>query len=130
MCIGLVEKYCQDTFLRAIVCTGTNIAVVAKERVMAGKKSGSFDNTGIEGLAKDKPVVYTIEDNKGKNLYTGVAKRGRVEDRLKEHLPGAADPIRGGAKVRIQQKPRIADAEKSEARIIKKQQPPQNKKGK
>lgn len=97
---------------------------------MAGKKSGSFDKKGIEGLVKSKPVVYTIEDNKGKNLYTGVAKRGRVEARIKEHLPGAADPIRGGTKVKIQQKSSIADAEKSEARIIKSQQPSQNKKGK
>ncbi len=97
---------------------------------MAGKKSGRFDKNGIESLAKDKPVVYTIEDGKGNNLYTGVAKRGRVEDRLKEHLPGASDPIRGGAKVKIQQKSSIADAEKSEARIIKSQQPSQNKKGK
>lgn len=97
---------------------------------MAGKKSGSFDKQGIEGLAKDKPVVYTIENAKGKNLYTGIAKRGRVEDRLKEHLPGAVDAVRGGAKVKIQQKSSIAAAEKSEARIIKSQQPPQNKKGK
>ena len=97
---------------------------------MAGKKSGSFDKKGIEGLAKDKPVVYTIEDGKGKNLYTGIAKRGRVEDRLKEHLPGAADPIRGGSKVKIQQKSSIDDARKSEARIIKSLQPPQNKQGK
>ncbi len=37
-----------------------------------------------EGLAKDKPVVYKIEDDKGKNLYTGVAQRGRVEARMKE----------------------------------------------
>jgi hypothetical protein len=101
-----------------------------KEKIMAGKKSGSFDEKGIEGLAKDKPVVYTIEDGKGKNLYTGVAKRGRVEERLKEHLPGAADPVRGGAKVKIQQKSTIAEAKKSEARIIKSQKPPQNKKGK
>jgi len=97
---------------------------------MPGKKSGSFDNEGIEGLAKDKPVVYKIENKKGVNIYTGVAKKGRVEDRLKEHLPGGSDPIRGGAKVRIQQKPTISDAEKSEARIIKQQQPSQNKKGK
>ena len=95
---------------------------------MAGKKSGSFDKEGIEGLAKDKPVVYVIENSKGNNLYTGVAKRGRVETRIKEHLPGAADPIRGGAKITIQQKRSIAKAEKSEARIIKNQQPPQNKK--
>ena len=97
---------------------------------MAKKKSGSFDKDGIEGLAKDKPVLYDIEDKNGKTLYTGVAKRGRVEDRLKEHLPGGPDPIRGGAKVKIKQKPSIADAEKAEARAIKQKQPPQNKKGK
>jgi len=54
---------------------------------MARKKSGNFDKKGIESLAKDKPVVYKIKNDKGKNLYTGVAKRGRVEERLKEHLP-------------------------------------------
>ncbi len=97
---------------------------------MAGKKCSSFDKEGIENLAKDKPVVYQIEDVKGNNIYTGVAKRGRVEDRLKEHLPGGKDPIRGGAKVKIQQKSSIDEAIKSEARIIKRQQPPQNKKGK
>ena len=97
---------------------------------MAGKKTGRFDKNGIEGLAKDKPVVYRIEDARGNNLYTGVAKRGRVEERLKEHLPGGKDPIRGGAKVKIQQKPRIEDALRSEARIIRRQSPPQNKRGK
>ena len=97
---------------------------------MTGKMSGTFDKEGIEGLAKDKPVVYKIENNKGNNLYTGVAKRGRVEERLKEHLPSGPDSVRGGAKVRIQQKPSIAEAKKSEARIIKTSQPPQNKRGK
>ncbi len=29
---------------------------------MAGKKSGGFNKDGIEGLAKDKPVVYEIQD--------------------------------------------------------------------
>ena len=97
---------------------------------MAGKKSGSFDSEGIEGLAKDKPVVYKIKNSGGKNIYTGSAKRGRVEERLKEHLPGGKDPIRGGAKVKIQQKSTIDEALKSEARIIKQQKPPQNKRGK
>lgn len=97
---------------------------------MAGKKTGSFDAKGIEGLAKDKPVVYDIENKQGKTLYTGVAKRGRVEDRLKEHLAGGPDPIRGGAKVRIKQKSSIAAAEKAEVRAIKRNKPPQNIKGK
>lgn len=97
---------------------------------MAGKKSSSFDRNGIDSLAKDKPVVYKIVDKKGKNLYTGVAKRGRVGERLKEHLPGARDPIRGGTKVVIQQKSSIKHAMKSEERIIKSQKPSQNKRGK
>ena len=97
---------------------------------MAGKKSGSFDKDGIEGLAKDKPVVYDIQNKAGETLYTGSAKKGRVEQRLKEHLPGGPDPIRGGAKVKIRQKPSIASAQKSEARSIKNKKPPQNKKGK
>lgn len=97
---------------------------------MPGKKTGRFDKDGIASLAKDKPVVYQIEDAHGNNLYTGVAKRGRVEDRLNEHLPGGKDAVRGGAKVRIQQKSRIKDALRSEARILKQQKPSQNKRGK
>ncbi len=69
---------------------------------MGKKKSFDFSKEGIESLSKDKPVVYKILDNSGKNLYTGVAKRGRVESRLKEHLPGGPDPIRGGKKVVIE----------------------------
>lgn len=97
---------------------------------MAGKKSGRFDAGGIERLAKDKPVVYKIENSVGKNIYTGTAKRGRVEERLKEHLPGGKDPIRGGAKVKILQKSNIDEALKAESRIIKQQKPPQNKQDK
>jgi len=97
---------------------------------MAGKKSGSFNEQGIGGLAKNKPVVYNIEDKKGNTLYIGVAKRGRIEERLMEHLPGGTDSIRGGAKIKIQQKSSIAEAEKAEALAIKRKQPPQNKKGK
>ena len=97
---------------------------------MVKSKSGSFTQEGIESLSKDKPVVYKIENSKGKNIYTGVAKRGRVGERLKEHLPGGPDPVRGGAKVKIIQKSSVDEALKSEARIIKQQKPPQNKKEK
>ena len=107
-----------------------NLAITKRSNAMAGKKSGTFNKGGIENLAKDKPVVYNIENKQGKTLYTGVAKRGRVVDRLKEHLPSGPDPVRGGAKVRIQQKLTIAEAIKAEARSIKRNQPPQNKRGK
>jgi hypothetical protein len=106
------------------------IAIPSGEIQMPGKKSGDFNETGIRELAKDKPVVYHLDNAKGKTLYTGVAKRGRVPDRLAEHLPGGVDPVKGATRVRIQQKPSIADAKKAELRAIKSLQPPQNTRGK
>lgn len=97
---------------------------------MGKRKSGKFSKEGIENLAKDKPVVYKIENKKGENIYTGIAKRGRVEERLKEHLSNGPDPIPGGATVKITQKTSIDEARKSEARIIKQLKPTLNKKGK
>ena len=96
---------------------------------MAGKKSGKFNKDGIDGLAKDKPVVYKLENAKGENVYTGVAKRNRVGERLAEHLPGAKDAIPGVERVVIDQKSTIAEAKKSEARIIKRSKPRHNKQG-
>ena len=97
---------------------------------MPGRKSAGFTQQGIKDLAKDKPVVYTIEDKKGDPLYVGSAKLGRVQPRIGEHLPGGPDPVRGGAKVRIEQRRTIADAEKLETKKIAELKPTQNKKGK
>jgi excinuclease UvrABC nuclease subunit len=97
---------------------------------VAGKKSGKFNAEGIENIANDKPVVYKIKDAKGNNIYTGSAKRGRVTERLKEHLPNGKDATPGGRTVEISQKSSIADARKSEERIIRQVQPKHNKKGK
>jgi predicted GIY-YIG superfamily endonuclease len=114
-----------------IICVAFQPTFVPSGEVqMPDKKSGDFDETSIRELAKDKPVVYHLDNAQGKTLYTGVAKRGRVSDRLSEHLPGGIDPIKGAARVRIQQKASIADAEKAEAKAIKSLQPPQNKRGK
>ena len=55
---------------------------------------------------KTGPLFAT---NGGANNYIGVAKRGRVQDRLSEHLPGGPDAI-PGAKVVIEQMDKVADA--------------------
>jgi len=97
---------------------------------MAKKKTAKLNNEDINNLSDDKPVVYIIEDSKGKNIYTGSAKRGRVKERIKEHLPGRKDSIPGGVKVKINQKQRIKEAEKAEQKTIKRAKPRHNKKGK
>ena len=93
------------------------------------RKTADFTPEGIESLAQDKPVVYKLVDSTGTNIYTGVAKRGRVKDRLLEHLASGPDPIPGVARVRIEQKSRIDEARKSEARIIKRSKPRYNTQG-
>ena len=97
---------------------------------MTKKKSGAFTPEGIKTLAKDKPVVYEILNAQDENIYTGSAKKGRVGPRLDEHLPGGKDAVPGGKKVVIHQKATIDEARASEARIIKRNQPKYNKKGK
>ena len=43
-----------------------------------GKKTVSFNKTGLQKLPNDKPVLYRIKSGGGDLNYVGVAKRGRV----------------------------------------------------
>ena len=91
---------------------------------MTTKKS-KYNKTGIEKLPNNKPAVYKILTATGKPNYVGVAKRGRIQERINEHIgeiPGAA--------VQIQQTESIAEARKKEAGIIKRSKPRYNKQGK
>jgi excinuclease UvrABC nuclease subunit len=94
------------------------------------RKKTQLTPDGLKQIRDDKPVVYKIRDAKGENIYTGSAKRGRVEDRLREHLPGGKDSVAGGRTVEIDQKSSIDEARQSEARTIKRSQPKHNKRGK
>jgi len=93
------------------------------------RKTVKFNETGIGNLPDDMPVVYKILSGGGRNNYTGVAKRGRVQERLQEHLPDGRDPV-PGSKVQIEQMPSIGEAEAKEARIISRSKPPHNEQGK
>ena len=91
------------------------------------RKTVKFTPTGIEKVPDDKPVVYRIQTEGGKTNYVGVAKRGRVQERLQEHLDADQIP---GTKVQVQQMPSIQEAEKTEARIIARTEPKYNERGK
>lgn len=94
-----------------------------------GKKTVDFNRKGIEKLPDNKPVVYKILTEGGKNNYTGVAQRGRVKERLQEHLPGSKDSV-PGTKVQIEQLSRIEGAQKKETLIISRSKPKYNEQGK
>ena len=91
------------------------------------RKTVKFTPTGIDKLPDEKPVVYRIQTDGGKTNYVGVAQRGRVQDRLREHLSAGEIP---GAKIQVEQMPTIQEARDTEARIIDRTQPKYNEKGK
>ena len=91
-------------------------------------KKVDLNKTGIEKLPNDKPVVYKISTDSGKTNYIGVAQRGRVQDRIREHLPGNKDYIPGN-NVQIEQFSSIKEAKEKEERLISKHKPKYNDKG-
>ena len=93
------------------------------------KKTVAFNKTGISKLPDDKPATYHIQTAGGKTNYVGVAKRGRLQDRLTEHLPGAKDSVPGG-KVQIRQHDSIEAAKKHEKHVIARTKPSHNIQGK
>lgn len=86
-----------------------------------------FNKTNIKNVPKNKAIVYEITNNAGKNLYTGVAGRGRVQQRLTEHLELKKNHITGGTKFKIAQVKNKERALKVEEQIIKKEAPKFNK---
>ena len=90
------------------------------------KKTVNFNKKGADKLPTDKPVVYRVKTAGGKTNYVGVAKKGRVGDRIKEHLDTGEI---SGAKVQIDQVSSIADARKKEAAIIARSKPKYNEQG-
>lgn len=93
------------------------------------RKTVDFNKSGIGKLPNDKPVVYRIQSDGGKNNYTGIAKRGRVQERVAEHLPGAKDFV-PGTKVQIEQMKSIDQARQTESRVIARSKPKYNDQGK
>jgi len=93
------------------------------------RKTVNLNKTGIEKLPNNKPVVYKILTENGNNNYTGVAQKGRVQERIQEHLPGAKDYV-PGSKVQIEQMISIEEARGKEARIISRSGPKYNEQGK
>ena len=93
-------------------------------------RSKSFTKTNIQNVPDNKAVVYKIKNDNGKNLYTGIAGRGRVQERLLEHKEQKGESVPGGTKFQIAQVENKDRARKIETQIIKKEQPKFNEQNK
>lgn len=87
-------------------------------------KTVPFNTTGAARLPNDRPVVYRIKTDNDKTNYVGVAQRGRVQERIREHL--SENRIRG-KKVHIEQKSSIREARATERRVIARSKPKYNR---
>ena len=90
-----------------------------------GTRKVSYNKSEIQKFPNDKPVLYRIETESGGLNYVGTAQRGRVQDRIEEHLGKIP-----GVTVRIEQFSSIKEAQEKESRVIEKNQPKYNKQGK
>ncbi len=90
-----------------------------------GTKTVKYNKQGINRLPDDQPVLYRIKTESGNLNYVGIAQRGRVRERITEHLKEIP-----GAKVQIEQFSNIDDAGKKEINVIRRAQAKYNKQGK
>lgn len=90
-----------------------------------GSKKVNYNKTNIGKLPNDKPAVYKIKTTAGNINYIGVAKRGRVNERIAEHLGKIP-----GSTVEIKTFETVDEARKNETAVIKRIKPKYNKKGK
>lgn len=93
-------------------------------------RTQKFTKESIENVPRNKSIVYKIKNAAGENLYTGIAGRGRVQERLMEHKTLKRELIPGGTRFQLVQVKNKDRAEQIEQQIIKEEQPKFNKQNK
>ncbi|OGY58444.1 MAG: hypothetical protein A3C03_01415 [Candidatus Colwellbacteria bacterium RIFCSPHIGHO2_02_FULL_45_17] len=86
-------------------------------------RTQKFTKENIVKVPQDKAIVYKIKNRNGENLYTGIAGRGRSQERLVEHKSIKKEKIPEGTRfqyAQVKTKDRARQIEKS---IIRKEQP-------
>ena len=89
-------------------------------------KTQKFTKANIAKVPQDKAIVYKIKNRQGENLYTGIAGRGRSQDRLLEHKDIKKEQISEGTRFQYAQVKTKDRAHQIEKSIIRKEQPEHN----
>ena len=82
-----------------------------------------FTKENIVNVPQNKAIVYKIKNKGGENLYTGIAGRGRSQERLLEHKEIKKEKIPDGTRFQFAQVKNKERAHIIEKQIIKKEQP-------
>lgn len=85
-----------------------------------------FTKENITKVPQEKAIIYKIKSREGENLYTGIAGRGRSQERLLEHKEIKKEKIPEGTRFQYAQIKTKDRAHQIEKVIIKKEQPEYN----
>jgi len=65
------------------------------------KNAKKFNKTSIKNIPETNPTLYRLLNGSNEELYAGIAKRNRVQNRLLEHLNIKKEKISGATKIKI-----------------------------
>lgn len=85
-------------------------------------KTQRITKGNLDKVPGNKPGVYRIKNAKGDVLYVGMAKGGRLDDRIAEHK----GEFKGGTQFQFKTTSSKESAERLERQEIKKYNPPSN----
>jgi len=89
-------------------------------------KTKTITKGNIEKVPGNKPGIYRIKNAQDKTLYVGMAKGGRLDERIAEHK----GEFKGGTRFQYKLAPNKEAAERMERKEIKNWKPVFNKKDK
>ena len=89
-------------------------------------RTQKFTKANIANVPQNKAIIYKIKSRQGENLYTGIAGRGRSQDRLLEHKDLKKEQIPEGMRFQYAQVKTKDRAHQIEKSIINKEQPEHN----
>jgi hypothetical protein len=84
-----------------------------------------FSKKAIKELPDNKPGVYIIKNNSGTNMFTGIAKRGQVQETLENHFYGG-DKYVPGAWLQFEQFNNLTDCNARLKTILERDEPSYN----
>lgn len=84
-----------------------------------------FSKKAIKELPDNKPGVYIIKNNSGTNMFTGIAKRGQVQETLENHFYGG-DKYVPGAWLQFEQFNNLPDCNARLKTILERDEPRYN----
>ncbi len=84
-----------------------------------------FSKKAIKELPDNKPGVYIIKNNSGTNMFTGIAKRGQVQETLENHFYGG-DKYVPGAWLQFEQFNNLTDCNARLKTILERDEPRYN----